>query len=625
MKVQRRLIKSEHDLTKLMDEMHLVAKEGGHFFGIAEMFTNEEVIKTAIHKIKSNQGSKTAGVDGKTIDDYLQMDKDELIKLISSHIENYEPKPVKRIYIPKGNSKTNDKSQMRPLGIPTMIDRIIQELVRMFIEPIAEAKFYNHSYGFRPYRSTEHALARMRDVARRSKTFWVVEGDIKGYFDNINHNKLVEIMWNMGIKDKRLLAIIKKILKAGYVENGQFHKTTKGTPQGGIISPLLANIYLNGFDWFIAKEYEFHPYTDRYQTRRAAYQKLKKDGHEPTYLVRYADDWVILTTSESNARRLLNKAQKYLKHKMKLELSTEKTLITDLRVRPVTFLSYDMRFGLTKENKYAPLLYPNMKAVNKAIKEIKSYVKKLRYSPNDEWFATNIEKINEKLVGISNYFNKGISKKTLSKIDNKIFWGMLKAFKSYFKYEKNTTLMENHYVPLNTVSNRRVRHEKYNWKTFAIEIDNIKIGATKCAITPVQYSRNFNQEMTPFTAEGRKLYAQRMEKTLPLCRPTIYKADELYIAHKDKNRIMTNFEFIMNKDYAYNRDKGKCRACGCFLYGKGNCHHKNPKLPLNEVNKVNNLISLCTECHKLVHNKEAIEGNAKRVRLIEKLRKNIKS
>ncbi|MFF2884686.1 RNA-dependent RNA polymerase family protein [Bacillus toyonensis] len=92
----------------------------------------------------------------------------------------------------------------------------------------------------------------------------------------------------------------------------------------------------------------------------------------------------MLTTSESNARRLLSKAQKYLKHKMKLELSTEKTLITDLRVRPVTFLSYDMRFGLTKENKYAPLLYPNMKAVNKAIKEIKSYVKKLRYSPNDE-------------------------------------------------------------------------------------------------------------------------------------------------------------------------------------------------------------------------------------------------
>ncbi|MCM3245658.1 MULTISPECIES: group II intron reverse transcriptase/maturase [Cytobacillus] len=625
MKVNRRLINSEDDLIKLLDDIHLKSKENGSFFGISEMLLNKEAIITAVHKVKSNKGSKTAGIDGKTIDDYLQMDEAELIATIQSHVVNYNPQPVRRIYIPKENIKTNDRTKMRPLGIPNMIDRIIQELVRMFIEPIAEARFYKHSYGFRPYRSAEHALARMRDVTRRSKTYWVIEGDIKGYFDNINHNKLLEIMWNMGIKDKRLLAIVKKMLRAGYIENGQYHKTTSGTPQGGIISPLLANIYLNGFDWLIAKEFEYHSYTDRYQSRRAAYQKLRKAGHEPTYLVRYADDWVILTTSESNARRLLKKAEKYLKHNLKLELSSEKTLITDIRRKPLTFLSYDMRIGMTREGKQAPLLYPNMRAVTKSTKEIKSLIKKLRYSPNDEWFATNIEKINEKLVGISNYFNKGISKRTLEKIDNRFFWGVWKSFKRYNLYKKDSTLADRHYVPLKSLGNRIARHEKYNGKTLAIEIDGIKIGITKCAITPVQYSRNFNQDITPYTSEGRKMYAKAMEKVLPLCRPATYKADELFIAHQNYNRILTNFEFVMNKDYAYNRDKGKCRACGCYLFGKSHCHHKNPKLPLNEVNKVANLISLCSNCHNLVHNNKIVEGAMKRIRLIEKLRKTIKS
>ncbi|MFB5545140.1 group II intron reverse transcriptase/maturase [Bacillus cereus] len=624
MKVNRRLINSESDLIKTLEDLYFMSKEGKNFFSIMEILSNEEVIKTAIHNIKSNKGSKTAGIDGKTIDDFLQMETSSLVELIRNTINSYTPQPVKRIYIPKGNIKSSKKSEMRPLGIPNMIDRIIQELVRMFIEPIVEAKFYKHSYGFRPYRSAEHALARMRDVARRSKTYWVVEGDIRGYFDNINHNKLLEIMWNMGIKDKRLLAIIKKMLKAGYMDERRYYKTDKGTPQGGIISPLLANIYLNSFDWFIAKEYEYHPYTDRYQSRKAAYQKLRKEGHCPTYLVRYADDWVILTTSEENATRLLKKAGKYLKHVLHLDLSKEKTLISDLRIRPLTFLSYNMRFGLTKENKEAPLLYPNMKAVSRSVEEIKVIVKKLRYSPDNEWFATNIEKINEKLIGLSNYFNKGISKRTLEKIDNRLFWGVWKSFKSYFRYEKDTKMAMKHFVPMNILGNRINRHEKYQGKTLAIEIDGIMIGITKSAITPVQYSRNFNQDMTPYTPEGRKLYAKTMEKVPPLARPATYKADELFIAHSDKSREITNFEYMMNKDYAYNRDKGKCRACSCYLYGKAHCHHKKNKLPMHEINKVKNLISLCNECHKLVHNSKPIEGTTKRVKLIEELRKTIR-
>ena len=146
MKVNRRVIKTELELKQLLDEMYQVAKDGGSFYGLTEMLPNEEAVITAIHNIKSNHGSKTAGLDGKGIDEYLQMDKDDLINLIQEQIDDYNPQPVKRVYIPKNNIKSSNKSDMRPLGIPNMIDRIIQELVRMFIEPIAEAHFYNHSY-----------------------------------------------------------------------------------------------------------------------------------------------------------------------------------------------------------------------------------------------------------------------------------------------------------------------------------------------------------------------------------------------------------------------------------------------------------------------------------------------
>lgn len=621
MKVNRRVIMTEENLKQLLDEMYQEASNGGNFYGITEMLTNKEVITTAIHNIKSNQGSKTAGLDGKSIDEYLQMDKDDLINLIQMQVNDYNPEPVKRVYIPKTNIKSDNKTDMRPLGIPNIIDRIIQEIVRMFIEPIAEAHFYNHSYGFRPYRSAEHALARMRDVVRRSKTFWVVEGDIKGYFDNINHNKLIEILWNMGIKDKRILAIIKKMLKAGYVENGVFHKTTKGTPQGGIISPLLANIYLNGFDWMIAKEYEFHPFTDRYKERRGAYQNLKKEGHEPTYLVRYADDWVILTTSKENAERILKKTEKYLKHKLKLELSLEKTLITDIRVRPVTFLSYDLKQGVTKEGKSAPMIYPNMKAVTKATKDVLDMIKKMRYSPDEAWMAINIERVNEKLIGISNYFNKGISKKVLSKIDHRIFWSSVKTFKTFYRYEKLTSVRDNHSVPLNVLGNRISRHKNYGGKTLAVKVDNTWIGLTKCDITPVKYSQNFNQAMTPYTESGRKLYAEKMEKVSPLCRPAIYSADNLFLSLTGFSSKIYNFEFYMNRDYAMNRDRGKCRACRCYLWGMNpHSHHINPFLPLNKVNKVSNLASLCPSCHKLIHSKNVIEGNPNYKAKIEKFR-----
>ena len=333
---------------------------------------NEEMFYVAYQRIYAKEGNMTKGSDGQNIDNMSLKRIEKLIDTLKD--ETYQPQPSKRVYIPKKNGKK------RPLGVPTFNDKLIQEVVRMILEAIYEGHFEYTSHGFRPNRSCHTALAHIQKEFSGAK--WFVEGDIKGFFDNINHDVLINILKER-IADERFIRLVRKFLKAGYIEKWQYHNTYSGTPQGGIISPILANIYLDKLDKYI-KEYiakfdngkkrKFSRKSmDFSNARKRTVRSLKsvKDEKQKAQLIlelkaieqgrakypngeemdadyrrmkytRYADDFLVgIIGSKQDAQQIKENIKNFLADKLALELSDEKTLITHTE-KPAKFLGYEI-------------------------------------------------------------------------------------------------------------------------------------------------------------------------------------------------------------------------------------------------------------------------------------------
>lgn len=333
---------------------------------------NSDMFLLAYHNIQGKQGNMTEGSDGQTIDSMSLKRIENLIDTLKN--ETYQPKPAKRTYIPKKNGK------MRPLGIPSFDDKLVQEVLRMMLEAMYEGNFENTSHGFRPKRSCHTALIQVQKNFTAAK--WFIEGDIKGFFDNISHDVLIGILRER-IADDRFIRLMWKFLKAGYIENWTFHRTYSGTPQGGIISPILANIYLDKLDKYI-KEYaekfdkgkkramnpEYKQYsgkmwwlgtklkqTEDKETRRELIDAIKQhqrnrmhlpsvdemdEGYRRIKYVRYADDFIIgVIGCKTDCEAIKEDIKNFLYEKLKLSLSEEKTLITHGN-KKAKFLGYEI-------------------------------------------------------------------------------------------------------------------------------------------------------------------------------------------------------------------------------------------------------------------------------------------
>ncbi len=622
---------TESELKAFLDFLYSKSKEGITFSGLLEAMCHEVTIVTAIHNIKSNKGSTTPGVDKKQIDSYLQMPKQEVISLIQQNFQEYHPKPTRRVYIPKSNGK------QRPLGIPSMIDRIIQECMRIVLEPICEARFYPHSYGFRPYRAQKHAIRSIINVINASskspdQAVWAIEGDIKGCFDNINHRLLLQKLWRMGIHDKRILSIIKAMLKAGYVESGLYYATTTGSPQGGILSPLLSNVYLNDFDWYVGRTYMEPHRQCKHKCNDT--RRLKWAGITPKYNYRYADDWVVLTSTEKEAHRLKREYTKYFRHRMKLELSQEKTHVTDLRTTGIHFLGFVVKAERKRKTPdpktWTPNLvgkpFPDMERLTVKIQKVLDEVRKIGCMMQANQQAAQIQYINSMIMGLAQYIQPSICAHAFHAIDRRVNNTALAVWKKQFPKRYNQMQ-----VPLHTLCNLPHRHEGYKSKTFAVEIEGQWFGITLAFITHSKYeAKPFNQKMTPYTPEGRCIYVQyrTKQKPLPCDRPSINTPEDILLAQYAKGVAWKqNFEYYMNREYAYNRDKGKCKCCGNSFTPvlAKHCHHVQNRLPVERINKVSNLAWLCVPCHRMVHNSPIPTGtDQKTIKKIEKYRQKLK-
>lgn len=333
---------------------------------------SEEMFAVAYQRIYAKQGNMTPGTDGKTIDE-MSLERIERL-IVSLKDESYQPHPARRVYIPKKNGKK------RPLGIPSFEDKLVQEVVRLLLEAIYEGHFEGTSHGFRPHRSCHTALGMIQKSFAGAK--WFIEGDIKGFFDNIDHNVLISILRER-ISDERFLRLIRKFFNAGYVEDWKYNKTYSGTPQGGIISPMLANIYLDKFDKYI-KEYaakfrkgdrrsinpEYWRLNNKKNRLKQKLQKTSDEQMRKSYLyeiaqlskqmlstphkdamdadfrrlqyVRYADDFLIsVIGSKSECETIKADITQFMREQLKLELSDEKTLITHAQDK-AKFLGYEI-------------------------------------------------------------------------------------------------------------------------------------------------------------------------------------------------------------------------------------------------------------------------------------------
>jgi group II intron reverse transcriptase/maturase len=591
---------TESELRNIQDQLYAASRasiEQGQmpsFKGLLEIISAEPTILTAIHNIKANKGSKTAGSDNERMqEDILERDFQSVVTRVKDALRRYKPKDVRRVYIPKPG-----KSEKRPLGIPAIIDRIIQECVRLALEPILEAQFFAHSYGFRPMRSAQQALGRVQFLVHHTGYHWIVEGDISKFFDTIDHGILLKKLYHMGIKDRRVLMIIKQMLKAGIMD--EIKVNPLGSPQGGIISPLLANAYLHSFDEWCSKQWESKKTRSISSNKDYLRLMLKKTRIKPGYLVRYADDWVLITNSRRNAEKWKWLIAKFLRDELRLTLSEEKTTITDIRKKPIRFLGFEYKVVKGKAQKgYITRTQPDAERLKGKVATIHRNTKRLRRSKSQEELLHRIHILNSQIRGVILYYRSATWVNiALNKYTQRLIYAGYKALKRF----------GGKWTPANQVNNLIPVHAGFVAQIPAIKVNDLTIGITSFLFCKFEKQYTRDPKETPYSIEGRTIYYNRTEKA-----PLLARVEELYsdlwsekLAFCSSPSSFRNLEYYLNRAYAYNRDKGKCRICGEIVLPHAlHTHHIDNKLPISLINKVANLASTHENCHQLIHNESS--------------------
>jgi group II intron reverse transcriptase/maturase len=552
-----------YDFQGVQDSLYRESKNNKKFKNLIELITDERNILLAYRNIKGNKGSKTHGTNPNNIVTIAESKPELLIEYVRKRLKNYKPEPVRRVEIPKdgGNGR-------RPLGIPCIEDRLIQQCIKQVLEPICEAKFYNHSYGFRPNRNTHHAISRMTSLANISYLHYVVNIDIKSFFDNVNHGKLLKQMWTLGIQDKSLLTIISKMLKAEIEGVGI---PTKGTPQGGILSPLLSNIVLNELDWWVSSQWETFESEFKFRDNYNKYASLRKTNLKEMFIVRYADDFKLMCKDYKTAQKAFIAVKDWLKKRLDLDISPEKSKVINLRKNYSNFLGYKLKV-VSKRNKKVIKSNISNESEKKIIKEISVKIQNIKKHPSVE--AAN--RYNATILGLHNYYRYATNVSTnFAKI---AFLASKNLYNSTKDIRGKTGFKSKVYMEY---------YGKYNFRK--VYIDNIAL--FPIAGIKTKTIKNFSQSICNYTKEGRKLIHDNLKG----------------INYDILRYIMENpviggtIQYNDNRVSLYVGQKGKCSITGKPLQIDNiESHHKLPK-ELGGKDNYTNLTFVISDIHKLIH------------------------
>jgi RNA-directed DNA polymerase len=571
-----------YDMQTAFDKLYADSVSGRQFRNLVELIQRPENIMLAYRNLRKNNGSKTAGVDKKTISDLNKWSDKKLVNHVQRKLDWYVPNAVRRVEIPKDNGKK------RPLGIPTIMDRLIQQCILQVLEPICEAKFFKRSNGFRPTHSAENAIAQAERMIQNIGCYYVIDIDIHGFFDNVNHGKLLKQMWALGIRDKKLLSIISAMLKAEVAGIGF---PEKGTPQGGIISPLLSNIVLNELDWWVASQWEEMPTKrnyvhriyangtpDKSNTIRAlrSYTKLKE-----CYLVRYADDFKIFCKKHSDAVKLFEATKQWLWKRLGLEISPEKSKIVNVKRHYSEFLGFKLKVrekGKKPDGskRYVIEAHVRDKALKKIRARSKEIIGQIRHTYDPKMEYRLIQKYNSYLIGIHNYYCIA----THVNLDiHEIAFDVKKSLYNRLKHRLQRT---------GSISNRYIQ-EKYGRSREVRYLNGH-------AVVPIAYVQHRvpmdrKNRVNPYTPEGRT----EIHKNLAGLNLAVM------------NHLMNtpagqqSVEYNDNRIALYVAQKGKCAVSGIALdANQVDCHHKKP-LSLGGDDSYQNLIIVSDAVHVLIH------------------------
>lgn len=596
-----------YDMQSVFDELYENSLAKCEFKNLISIITTEENIRLAYRNLKKNAGSRTPGTDGKTIANLAEMSESELIHVVQKKFEWYQPQSVRRKEIPKGNGKT------RPLGIPTIMDRLIQQCILQVMEPICEAKFCDTSNGFRPNRGVENALAQAEKHMQTSNLHIVIDIDIKGFFDNVNHGKLLRQIGAMGIHDKKLLCIISAMLKAEVAGIGF---PEKGTPQGGIISPLLSNIVLNELDWWITSQWVGMPTRHEYsgkihengtKDQSKKYRELRKTKLKECYIVRYADDFKIFCKKHSDAVKLFEATKAWLKERLGLDISPEKSKIVNLKHDYSDFLGFRIKVHKGTGNKYVVISHIAPKALDRIKDTAKEKVKAIQHSSGEIGEYKVINDYNSFVMGVHNYYRMATA---ASPDIQQLAFEIKIAIKN--RLQERVQRRKNQNIPTYAKRYTKSKEIRFIGKNILLPIGYIQHHP------PIHKKKSVNK----YTADGRT----EIHKNLESVDMTI-----LHILMRNPN-MSASAEYNDNRISLYVAQQGKCAVTKEQLSLEDiHCHHKLPK-SLGGGDEYANLIILHERIHRLVHatQEETISAIMQTVQLdkrqldkLNKLRKSV--